>query len=64
MADIPIDTLTEECWFKCPNFKVQIDDFIGDGLIAYRMLQCENLKMCKHAVEEDKKWNNESPEEK
>ena len=57
MADVPIETLTEKCWLRCPNFKVDIHDFIGDGLIVYRVLTCENLKMCKHAVEEDKKWN-------
>ena len=64
MADVPIKTLTENCWLHCPNFKVEIHDFIGDGLIAYRMCECENLKMCKHAVEEDKKWNRESTEER
>lgn len=64
MANIPVETLTENCWLKCPNFKVEIFDLIGDGLIADTILKCENIKMCKYAVEEAKKWNKESAEEK
>lgn len=59
MAKIPVETLTDDCWEECPNFEVEIFDLFGDGLIAYRILKCEHLKMCKYAIEEAKKWNKE-----
>lgn len=50
MAKIPIATLTDNCWEKCPGFKVR-DDIIFEGnSIFYRVLTCENLEVCAHAV--------------
>ena len=53
MAKIPIATLTDDCWEKCPGFKVRDDVFFNDyekESIFYRALTCENLEVCAHAV--------------
>lgn len=53
MAKIPITTLTDDCWEKCPGFKVRDDVFFDDNgreSIFYRILTCENFEVCAHAV--------------
>ena len=50
MAKIPIETITDNCWEKCPGFKVRDDIFFNGNAIFYRVLTCENLEVCEHAV--------------
>lgn len=63
MARIPIATLTDNCWKKCPGFKVRDDvifDDHGRESIFYRTLTCENLEVCAHAVSVCKEDTNAS----
>lgn len=67
MAKIPVATLTDNCWEKCPGFEVEIDRFYDGADIAFQTCGCRNLKVCTRGLDAYKKeikWNNESAEEK
>lgn len=68
MAKIPVATLTEHCWEKCPGFEVGIDRFYEYEDIFLQTCECKNLKICTHGQyevkKEEKEWNKESAEEK
>lgn len=67
MAKIPVATLTDNCWEKCPGFEVEVDRFYDCADIFFQTCECKNLKVCTRvsdAIKEEKVWNNESAEEK
>ena len=68
MAKIPVATLTEHCWEKCPGFEVEIDRFYTYEEVYFQTCECKNLKICTHGStevkKEEKECHNKSQEEK
>lgn len=50
-TNIPVSTLTENCWKTCDYFDVDITRFYGNGSPYFMVCACKNLNLCKHAVD-------------
>ena len=55
MAKIPVATLTDNCWKKCPGFEIGIDNFNTDEATFFRVCECKNLNICAYGSTESKK---------
>ena len=50
-ANVPVKTLTENCWKTCDYFEVDVTKFYGNGSPCFTVCVCENLNLCKHAAD-------------
>ena len=51
MAQIEVETLTDDCWETCEDFCIDSTLFIGDGNIYHRIHKCENVGKCRRIEE-------------
>lgn len=48
---VEIETLTKDCWRKCPHCDITSDKFYGWGATVLNRIYCANLPICLHAVD-------------
>ena len=62
MAKIPVATLTDNCWKKCPGFEIKIEKFYSGNGVCFRTCTCENLDICAYGSTECKKEDDNASE--
>lgn len=50
-ANVPVTTLTENCWKTCDYFDVDATRFYDNGHTYFTVCVCEHLDLCKHAAD-------------
>lgn len=55
MADIHVETLTDDCWRYCDDFDVEINRFYKNGSNYFQVFNCRYLNLCSYAASEKNK---------
>lgn len=51
MAKVEVDTLTDNCWHNCEDFRIETINMFGDGATYHRIHTCENVNKCRRIAE-------------
>lgn len=46
VSKINIETVTENCWKKCDEFEVAVDEYLANGEPFLKSLRCVHVNMC------------------
>lgn len=49
-ANVPVTTLTEDCWKTCDYFDVDTTGVYANGSKYVTVCVCKNLDLCQHAT--------------